>query len=122
MANFKFNWKKIQLAVTQATTAAPALTAMNSADPNSAGFGTLTPARTSTGLYTITSSGTPFTAGKTIVTVAPLSASAAKFPIVKAVVTSTSVITITTIDAATGVQAVSDDLLNGVITIEIAQS
>lgn len=121
MANFKFNWKKIQLAVTQSSTNPPALTAMNSADPNSAGFGTLTPAYTSAGLYTITSNGTPFTAGKTIVSVS-LKSGGAVFGLVYADVTSTSVITIRTVDAASAVQAVANAILNGVITIEVAQS
>lgn len=121
MANFKFNWKKIQLVVTQAAGAAPALTVMNSADPNSAGFGTLTPARTSAGLYTITSSGTPFTAGKTLVKVF-LKTGGVVFGVVYADVTSTSVITLRTVDTATAVQAVLDDILNGTIEIEVAQS
>lgn len=120
MANFKFNWKKIQLLVTQAAGAAPVLTTVNSLDPNSAGFGTLTPARSSAGVYTITSSLTPFTVGKTVITIS-LKSTGAVFGQIYANVTSSSVLTIRTVDLATAVQALADDILNGTIEIEVAQ-
>lgn len=119
MANFKFNWKKIQLRVTQAGAGDPALTTLNSSDPNSAGFGTLTPARTGAGIYTITSSGTPFTANKVKVSFTPVN-QAPLFPVFSCTVTSTSVLTINTVDVATAVQALADSLLNGFLEIEVA--
>jgi hypothetical protein len=89
--------------ITQTSTTAPSAVGAS----NTLG-GTMTWARTSAGVFTLTSNGTPFTAGKTVVIMsAPILGLVSYVP----VVTSTSVITLTT-----NLNSVIATVLTGVAT------
>lgn len=97
--------KVYRATLTQASTAAPVATV----GQNTLGQ-TVTPARTSTGLYTLTAGGAVFTANKTQIMMGSGSAGAT-FTALQAVRTSTTVITIDTLNFDTDAAAPADGLM-----------